>query len=170
MLRLLGEHLVDARLQLGRDAREGQAALGLARRAAAAEAVAPGRTATPGHYASPRTGRPHARSVPLAAARPAHLAAVEQPRSSRGLVLLDVGEYLRVAGLGRHQLRVGTVGHDAAVLEQQHPLGEPDGGETVGDDQRRPTAHQRLERVVDLLLDVDVDRAGGVVEDEDRAG
>ena len=55
-----------------------------------------------------------------------------------------------------------------AVLEEDHPIGEANRREAVGDDQCRPISHQFDERVVDPLFDLDVDRAGRVVEDEDR--
>ena len=38
----------------------------------------------------------------------------------------------------------------------------------MGHDQRRAVLHERAQGGVDLLLDVDVDGAGGVVEDQDR--
>ena len=66
----------------------------------------------------------------------------------------------RAAGLG-------TVRHDLAALEQHDTVGEADGGEAVGDHDRRAPFHEQAEGVVDQLLHLDVDRARGVVEDED---
>ena len=45
-----------------------------------------------------------------------------------------------------------------------------DGRQAVGDDQRGAALHQDPQAGVDRLLDLDVDGAGGVVEDQDRAG
>ena len=63
---------------------------------------------------------------------------------------------------------MGAVGDDPAAVEQHDAVGEPDRREAVGDDQRRAALHQDLQPLVDLLLDLDVDRAGGVVEHQDR--
>ena len=59
-------------------------------------------------------------------------------------------------------------GDHPATIEQDHPAGERDRREPVRDDEGRPVLEQCVERGVDLLLDMDVDRAGRVVEDEDR--
>ena len=34
------------------------------------------------------------------------------------------------------QLGVGAVGHDLASVHEHHPVGQADGGQAVGDDQR----------------------------------
>ena len=61
-------------------------------------------------------------------------------------------------------------------LEQHDPVGQRDGGRTVGDDDRGAAPHHLGEGVADLVLLGRVDRRGGVVEDqharvgEDRPG
>ena len=72
-----------------------------------------------------------------------------------GLVLRDRGE----------QLVVGAVAGDAAALEEQHPVGERDRGDAVGDDQRGGV-ELAAQPVEDPLLDHRVDRRGGVVEQQ----
>ena len=57
---------------------------------------------------------------------------------------------------------------DPAALHEHDPVGEVDRRQAVRDDERRASLHHAVERVVDLLLDLDVDRARRVVEDEDR--
>ena len=63
---------------------------------------------------------------------------------------------------------MAPIGDDSAVVEQDDPVGQADGGQPVGDDERRAAVHERAESAVDLLLDVHVNGARGVVEDEDR--
>ena len=62
---------------------------------------------------------------------------------------------------------MGPVGHDPPAVEQHDPVGQADGREAVGDDQRRAPLHEDAQRRVDALLHLDVDGAGGVVEDQD---
>ena len=50
--------------------------------------------------------------------------------------------------------------------EEDHPVGEGDGGRAVGDHDRGAVAHHLGERVADLVLLGGIDRRGGVVEDE----
>ena len=56
--------------------------------------------------------------------------------------------------------------HDAAV-QHNDSVGEMQGRLPVGDQQRRSTGHDSAQRAVDSSLDARVNRAGGVVEDED---
>ncbi len=56
---------------------------------------------------------------------------------------------------------------DATALHHRDSVRQADGREAVGDDQRRATLHQRPQGGVDALLDLHVDRRGGVVEDQD---
>ena len=63
---------------------------------------------------------------------------------------------------------MGADGDDPSALEQHDPVGQGDGGEPVGHDDRGAVGRAApVEGVVDRLLDVDVDRAGGVVEHQD---
>src|SRR3954452_2405106 len=65
-----------------------------------------------------------------------------------GLVLalvlcLTVGEDLAVERDVTHERRMSPVGHDPARVEHDHPLGEADRRQPVGDDQGGPPLHQR---------------------------
>ena len=82
--------------------------------------------------------------------------------------MLGASEHLGVAGLGGHELGVGAVGDDPAAFEEHDTVGEADRREPVGDHERRAAGEQRAQRVVDLLLDLHVDGARGVVEHEHR--
>ena len=56
---------------------------------------------------------------------------------------------------------------DLPALEHDDLVGQGDGREPVGDDERRAPAHDLGQRALDLLLGGRVHRRGGVVEDED---
>ena len=62
---------------------------------------------------------------------------------------------------------MGAIGHDASVFKQDDAIGQADGREPVGDDERRAPFHEDAQGVVDLLFHLHVDGTGGVVEDED---
>ena len=83
------------------------------------------------------------------------------------VLLFGVGEDLAVERHVAHELVVAAVGDDATAFEHHHAVGEADGREPVGDDQRGAPAHERAQRAVDLELALRVDRAGRVVEHED---
>ena len=85
-----------------------------------------------------------------------------------GLELGGLGQHLGVEGGGGQQLGVGAVGHHLVLVEQHHPVGQGEGREPVGDDQGGPALHLDLQSGVDGLLHLDVDGAGGVVEDQHR--
>ncbi len=57
--------------------------------------------------------------------------------------------------------------HDAPVLEHDDAVRVADRREAVRDDERRPTAHQPLERFFDEVLALGVERARRLVEDQD---
>ena len=59
-----------------------------------------------------------------------------------------------------------SLGDDTTLLEQDHSLGERNGRNPVGDDERGAVLEELFESIVDLRLDVNVDSAGGVVEDQ----
>ena len=126
---LLGQELVDAGLQLGGDAGEGQAAH---RRTGtpAAPHRGPEAAAAPGHQAlSPSAAGPVARAQPAGVGLPRRLG-------------LHLGQHLGVEGGGGEQLGVGAVGHHPSAVEQHDAVGEADGGEPVGDDQGRAPLHE----------------------------
>ena len=83
-------------------------------------------------------------------------------------VVLGASEHLDVARLGRHELGVGAVGDDAATFDEHDAVGETDRRQPVRDHERRAAGEQRAERVVDVLLDLHVDGARRVVEDQHR--
>src|SRR5262249_31656485 len=74
---------------------------------------------------------------------------------------------LGVAAATGEKLVVRSLLDDAAVLEQDDRRRVPDRREPVGDDERRAAVEQAAQRVLDLALRADVDRAGRLVEDED---
>ena len=57
---------------------------------------------------------------------------------------------------------------DHALVEHDDLVGADDGGEPVRDDQRGAVLRYPLERVLDLLLGVAVERRGRLVEQQDR--
>jgi len=83
------------------------------------------------------------------------------------LELAGLGQHLGVERCGLQQLGVRAVGHDLVLVEKQDPIGQGDGGQAVGDDQCGPSLHLDAQAGVDLLLDLDVDGTGGVIEDHD---
>ena len=88
--------------------------------------------------------------------------------SSAPRLVLGSSEHLDVARLGGHELDVRAVGDDPAAFDEHDAVGEADRRQPVRDHERGAAGQQRPERVVDVLLDLHVDRAGRVVEDEDR--
>ena len=85
----------------------------------------------------------------------------------RGGVGVETGQELAVRRVARHQLLVrAVVGHPAAVQEH-HPVREMEGGDPVGDDQRRTSGEHATQSAEDGLLGTRVDRARGVVEKQD---
>src|SRR4051794_40297794 len=76
-------------------------------------------------------------------------------------------EDLAVALTGLEQRGMGAVGDDAALVEEDDPVGESDGGRPMGDHDRRTATHDLTQRVADLVLLGGVDGRGGVVEDQD---
>ena len=61
-----------------------------------------------------------------------------------------------------------AVGDDPTPFDEHDTIGEADRREPVRDHQRRAVGEQRAQRVVDVLLDLHVDRARRVVEYEHR--
>ena len=58
--------------------------------------------------------------------------------------------------------------HDLAVLDDHDAVGVADGGQAVSDDEHRPTLHQRVHAVLDMLLSAGVDGGGGFVQNHHR--
>ena len=117
---------------------------------------------------------PNIRSTPpsgleqvLVVLQPEVLAARPRPRCLGFLLAGRLRQHLGVQRRGDEQLGVRAVGDDLAAVEQDDPVGQADGGEPVGDDQRGAPLHQDAQGAVDALLDLDVDGARGVVEDQD---
>ena len=57
---------------------------------------------------------------------------------------------------------------DAAIIHHIDAVGAADGGEPVGDQDRGAPGHQPLQRHLHLRLALGVERAGGLVEQQDR--
>ncbi len=152
----VGQQLVHPGLELGRDAAERQPGRG--RRAGAATAADIG-PPPPHPPPNPISGPPF---------RPTRwrLSVGRRPRGTSA-VGVHLGQDLGVERGRGEQLGVGAVGHDAAALEQDDPVGQADGRQPVGHDQRGAALHEHAQGVVDLLLHLDVDGAGGIVEHQD---
>src|SRR5581483_8934332 len=76
-------------------------------------------------------------------------------------------EEVRVAAVGREQLLVRPFLDDAAVLEDDDPVGAPDRREPVRDEDRRQSFRQLEEAVEEHRLRPYVEARGRLVEDED---
>ena len=85
-------------------------------------------------------------------------------------LLLQPGEQLAVVRAAAHQLVVRALVGDAAVVQHDDAVGEVQRRDAVRDEQRRAVGQHLAQPVVDGLLGAGVDRAGRVVEDQDRAG
>ena len=69
---------------------------------------------------------------------------------------------------GAVELVVGASLHDPALVQHDDLVGVAHGGEAVGDHQHGALAHQPVDRLLHQPLGFGVERAGGLVEDEDR--
>src|SRR6185295_16630805 len=107
------------------------------------------RTSDHAARAAPRTSRRSPRELLQKAAR---------------LVLPERGV---VAATGE-QLVVRAVLDDRAGLEDDQAIHAANGREPVGDHDRRAIPHQGPQRLLDVVLALGVQGAGGLVEDEDR--
>jgi hypothetical protein len=72
-----------------------------------------------------------------------------------------------VGALLLHQHVVRTDLHDLAAVHHHQPVGLAQGREAVRDGDGGAALHQVVERLLDLLLGLGVDRRGGLVEDQD---
>jgi hypothetical protein len=85
-----------------------------------------------------------------------------------GALALEVE--LMKAAVGRRrpaQLAVGADGLDPAGVHQDDPVGELERAQAVGDQEGGPVAGVLLDRRADQGLVLEIDGAGGLVEDED---
>ena len=89
------------------------------------------------------------------------------PGSGLGRVHGPVAVERRVEPALREQLVVRALLDDPAVLEDDDQVGVADRREAVRDDERGPAVQQAAERLLDLALGADVDRARRLVEDQD---
>src|SRR5208282_2829254 len=64
------------------------------------------------------------------------------------------------------KLIVGAQFHDASLVKDGDRVGVADGGNAVGDEDSRASAHDFAEMVEDLIFGVGVDAGEGIVEDE----
>uniref|UniRef100_A0A0A8XUT2 Uncharacterized protein n=1 Tax=Arundo donax TaxID=35708 RepID=A0A0A8XUT2_ARUDO len=67
-----------------------------------------------------------------------------------------------------HELVVRADLGDGAALQDGDEVGLADGGEAVGDHQRGATDHEAVQRLLHQLLRLGVERAGGLVQQQDR--
>ena len=95
--------------------------------------------------------------------------AVDRMRSRFGLLCEVVVDLVEAAVEGRDaaQLVVGADGLDPAVVDQDDPVGELDRAQAVGDQEGGAAPGELLDRLADQGLVLDVDGAGGLVEDQD---
>ena len=84
-----------------------------------------------------------------------------------GGLLGPVAVQAPVGALAAEQLLVRALLDDAAVVEHDDVAGAADGGEAVGDHDRRAAGEQPPQAGLDPALRVDVDVRGRLVEDED---
>ena len=63
---------------------------------------------------------------------------------------------------------MGTVGHHPVLIQQHDSVGQRNGRQAVGDDQRRAAFHLNLQAGMDGLLHLDVNGTGGIVEHHHR--
>ena len=77
------------------------------------------------------------------------------------------GDQAGVGAVAGHELVVAADLDDAAVVEDDDAVGVADGAEAVGDDEGGAALLQLLQRLLDEVLALAVERRGGLVEDED---
>src|SRR5207253_7786817 len=70
----------------------------------------------------------------------------------------------------REQLLVCPALDDHALVEHDDFVGTDDGGEPVCDDERGAVSRHPVERVLDFLFGMAVERGGGLVEEQDWWG
>ena len=168
VLRLVGQQLVHPVLELRGDAGEGQARGRRAPDAPGRTASRHRRTSAPRHRPPPAHGVEHGPELlPVGrrcvqSAVPAGRPAPPRPRAR------PPGPAPRRTAGWWPAARRGCRRPRRVLVEQHHPVGQADGGQAVGDDQRGAALHEHPQAGVDCLLHLDVDGAGGVVEHQDR--
>src|ERR1039458_717904 len=106
----------------------------------------------------------------MSALRPAsvtHYLKECSPGLSCGLLELEFVEF-GINPAGPEQFRVGARFDNAALVQYHNEIGPLDGREAVGDADRRAALHQCFERLLDNPLGFGIERAGGLVQDQDR--
>ena len=63
---------------------------------------------------------------------------------------------------------MGAFLDDAAMVHHQNAIGFENGGQSMGDDQRRAVAHDAFKGTLHRRFTFGVERAGGFVEQQDR--
>ena len=91
------------------------------------------------------------------------------PSGERGLLVaeLQIVEPA-IEAAGAEQLVVRAALHHPARVEHDDLVRVAHGGEPVSDHQHRPLRHEPVDRLLHQPLGLGVERAGGLVEDEDR--
>src|SRR3546814_16279760 len=72
----------------------------------------------------------------------------------------------RVEAAGCRQLAVAAALDQAALVDHQDAVGLQHGGEAVGDDQRRASGHEAVERLLHHALALGIERSGRLVEQQ----
>ena len=78
------------------------------------------------------------------------------------------GEELGVAARKAHELGVGALLGQPALVEQEDAVGLPDRGEAVRDEDRGTSLGERAYPGEQLVFSLGVECRGGLVQDEDR--
>src|SRR5689334_20964350 len=74
---------------------------------------------------------------------------------------------VRVYAAPQEKLGMGAALHDAPFLEHEDPVGVADRAEPVGDDETSPRPHEPFQRLLHDGFALRVERARGLVQDED---
>ena len=74
---------------------------------------------------------------------------------------------LEIVTFSLHQLVVVAHFHDAATVHHHQPVGLAQGAQAVGDGDRGPSLDQVIQRFLDFLFSLSIDRRCGFVEDQD---
>src|ERR1022692_2381119 len=127
----------------------------------------------------PRPGWPCGRETSSAAIRPPASmislpvrARQNVPRAAArsGEAVAPAGVQSGVLAVAGEQLPGRAVLHDTAVVDDQHPVGDFDGGQPVRDDQRGAPGQDGAQGLLHEPLARDVEQRGGLVEYQHRRG
>ena len=113
-----------------------------------------------------KAGRTGFLSAPLLSIRRIHRAPVGGTLLPN-LVHIELGhDQAVIDALFPHQLVVGSHLGDAVLVDDDDPVCFPEGGKPVGDGKGGPPFDQATQRLLDLVLGLGVQAAGGFVQDQ----